>query len=219
VLLSRLRCFWNAGGAWVLLSPWSFTGCPLSDSYSIEPNSSEAGPEGIDAAVVGEAGAPFSDAKDAAPGGDAKDEASGAADAQMQQPVELARNKSATASSEQTSRGNLAPLGNDGSASTRWSASGPETPIWWRVDLGATHRLARVEIDWEFARTYGYLIEISNDDVAYVTAIDRSASADTAQSQSASVNSSARYLRITVTAVTSVPISWASFWEVRVFGW
>lgn len=132
--------------------------------------------------------------------------------------VELAHSKSVVASTEQTSKGNLAPLGNDGDPNTRWSASEALTPSWWRVDLGAAHHLSRVEIDWEFARSYGYLIEVSGDDIGYTTVVNRSASTDSSQNQSADIDVNARYVRITVTALTASPITWPSFWEVRVFG-
>jgi len=132
--------------------------------------------------------------------------------------VELAHNKNVAASTEQASKGNLAPLGNDGDPNTRWSASEAFIPSWWRVDLGAAHHLSRVEIDWEFARVYGYLIEVSSDDIGYTTVVDRSASTDSRQNQSADIDVNARYVRITVTALTASPITWASFWELRVFG-
>jgi hypothetical protein len=134
-------------------------------------------------------------------------------------PVELAQGKSVTASSEETSRGNLALLGNDGNPSTRWSASDGTIPAWWRVDLGLTYRLSRVEIDWEFARRYGYRIEVSDDDLNYVTVVDRSNNVDAAQKQTVNLNTSARFVKITVTWLTPFPASWASFWEVRVYGW
>jgi hypothetical protein len=202
-------------------------GCPLNDAYFIEANASEAGPTGGAGGVggagaggiggaggVGGAGAPGADARS-----DARlDATSDAVDEDGPQSIELAQNKPAIASSEQTSRGNLAPRGNDGSAFTRWSAAGPETPTWWRVDLGAPHWLSRIEIDWEFARPYGYLIEISDDDVTYVTAVDRSLSSDATQNQSAVMSISARYVRVTVTAVIAFPITYPGFWEVRVFG-
>ncbi|HEY3593872.1 MAG TPA: discoidin domain-containing protein, partial [Polyangiaceae bacterium] len=89
--------------------------------------------------------------------------------------IELASGKPATASSEQTSKGNLAGLGNDGIPTTRWSAADATTPKWWRVDLGAAHHISRVEIDWEFPRPYGYLIEVSTNDTTYATLVDRSA--------------------------------------------
>jgi alpha-L-fucosidase len=133
--------------------------------------------------------------------------------------VELAQGKSAAASTEQTTRGNLAPLGNDGNRATRWSASGAETPNWWRVDLGQTYRLSRVEIDWEYARAYGYRIEVSDDNANYITVVDRSNSMDATRNQTTDVNASARYVQITVTTLPVYPITWASFWEVRVFGW
>jgi alpha-L-fucosidase len=211
----------------------ALTGCPLSDNYLIDPamgsggttdllGSGGAGGTAVNDASTGgfSAGGATTDSStnDMGPGPKPKEK-----DAATDAPagpttVELAFNKSATASSEQTSKGNLAPLGNDGDPGTRWSAADAITPKWWRVDLGATHRISRVEIDWEFARPYGYLIEVSPNDTMYTTLVDRSANGDPTQSQAADVNAMGRYVRITVTSVTAIPISWASFWEVRVYG-
>jgi hypothetical protein len=192
-------------------------GCPLHDEFFIEPSSRDAATE---TSGGFEAGTDSS-------GGDSSRGDARIADATMSEAaameaappaVELAHNKNVAASTEQTSKGNLAPLGNDGDPSTRWSASEALIPSWWRVDLGAAHHLSRVEIDWEFARSYGYLIEVSGDDIGYTTVVDRSASTDPRQNQSADIDVTARYVRITVTALTASPITWPSFWELRVFG-
>jgi hypothetical protein len=211
---------------------WAFTGCPLSDDYLVDPNLGAGGttdpsgtggssPNGGAAGTDPRADATIADANAGDPGPPGPKPDTGPTPKEggpMPVMMELAQNKSATASSEQTSKGNLAGLGNDGDSTTRWSAADGMTPKWWRVDLGAPHHISRVEIDWEFARPYGYLIEVSPNDMMYTTLVDRSTSTDATQNQSADVNAMARYVRITVTSVTALPISWPSFFEVRVFG-
>ena len=65
-------------------------------------------------------------------------------------------------------------------------------------------------------------MSVSNDDIAYVVAIDQSASTLTDQTQSASfpAGTSGRYVRITVVGLpppTGLE-SWAGIYEVRLFG-
>ncbi|MFJ5775388.1 discoidin domain-containing protein [Streptomyces sp. NPDC093094] len=50
----------------------------------------------------------------------------------------------------------------DGSRSTRW-ASGWSDGQWLRIDLGSTHRVGRVTLDWERAYGRSYRIELSAD--------------------------------------------------------
>lgn len=145
--------------------------------------------------------------------------------------VELARGKSASADSEENNttsnppKVNLAASANDGSATTRWcAASGGEH--WWQVDLGATHALSRVEVDFEYPTqaantSYGYRVGVSVDGATFTTAIDQSTNTSTTMTQMASfpASTSSRYVRITVIPPTTTPsATWASFWEARVFG-
>lgn len=130
--------------------------------------------------------------------------------------IELALGRPATAKGAQTA--NPVTNGNDGIPTTRFCAADGTTGNWWRVDLGAVHQLARVEIMWEFARQYGYLVELSSDDVSYTTAADLSATTDTMQTQTVPLSTSARYLRITIAALPASPVTWMSFFEVRVYG-
>jgi hypothetical protein len=212
----------------------ALSGCPFSDNYFLETGSAEGGFGGAGASGRGGAGgisnsggAGMSGLADAGTGGGvafggaagADAGADGATAARDAGTRELAHNRPVAASSEQTSKGNVAPLGNDGNSTTRWSAADGNTPKWWRVDLGSVHRLSRIEIDWEFARVYGYVIEVSSDDTNYTVIIDRSNSFDSSENQGADVNASGRYVRVTVTALTANPITWASFYEARVYGW
>jgi hypothetical protein len=130
-------------------------------------------------------------------------------------PVLLSQGKAATASSEENSS-RTAAKGNDGSLSTRWGASSSAYPQWWRVDLGASHALSRMDIAWlnSSGRSYKYKIEVSTDGTTYTTKIDqsgRTANGDTSDSFTAT----ARYVRVTVTGSSS---GWASAYEFKVYG-
>ena len=128
----------------------------------------------------------------------------------------LALNKSATASSQQT--GNEANKGNDGSGTTRWASYDQFFPKTWTVDLGANYSLSKVEIDWENATsTYLYKIETSADNITFATALDKTGNTAQGKTSDAISVSSARYVRINVTGFTGT-YAWASFYECRVFG-
>lgn len=132
------------------------------------------------------------------------------------QTTNLALNKPATASSEETSKGNTAAKGNDGSTSTRWCAANGNTGQWWKVDLGQNYSLTGAEVMWEFSRVYKYKIEVSTDNTNWTLVVDRTNNTSNAQTQTHSFSATARYVRITVTGLEAN--TWASFWEFRVFG-
>jgi fibronectin type 3 domain-containing protein len=131
-------------------------------------------------------------------------------------PVLLSQAKTATASSFQT--GNNVAYGNDGILTNRWAANGPSMPQWWRVDLGASHTLTSVTIDWynSASRYYQYKIETSSDDVNYTTAVDKTGNT-TFGNTTDNFSATNRYVRITVT-FTSQTNGYASFNEAQVYG-
>jgi hypothetical protein len=145
--------------------------------------------------------------------------------------VELAQGRTATASSEENSptanppQVNPAPNANDANASTRWCAAGGGQ-AWWQVDLGASHPLSRIEIDFEYPAqamgfSYGYVVGVSGDGSTFTDAIDQTANTSTTMTQTANfpASTSGRYVRITVTPPTTTPNpTWSSFWEARVYG-
>jgi hypothetical protein len=69
---------------------------------------------------------------------------------------------------------------------------------------------------WEFdGRTYGYVIQVSPDNVLWTTVVDKRSNTNTAQTQQdAFTPRSARYVRIMITQLSAG--CWASFWEFRV---
>jgi hypothetical protein len=136
--------------------------------------------------------------------------------------VELAAGKKATASSYQT--GNEIAKGNDGDLGTKWCASDGTFPQWWRVDLGAVHSLNNFSVTWEHPdRKYTYIIETSQNDSVYVLQSSLSGTA-AVQGNTFAPGTSARYVRVTVTAAAPATYSgviyatWASFFELSVTG-
>jgi beta-galactosidase len=119
-------------------------------------------------------------------------------------PVNFAKGKPVTASSEESSKGNLKVLANDGDSSTRWCAADGSTGQWWQVDLGQVQpvRYLLIELERE-AKNYGYQVKASTDAATWETI----ASKDTSRfpqwggpTQSFhDVNVQARYLRIEFT--------------------
>jgi len=104
----------------------------------------------------------------------------------------------ATASSEESSKGNLAANAFDGDAQTRWCASGAGTDQWVQLDLGHEQKLGRVALEWEFPElTYGSVIETRADGNQW----------------SAFAPGPARFVRVRVTQLPEG--KWASVREVR----
>lgn len=129
-------------------------------------------------------------------------------------PILLSQGQPVTASSYQSGHDPVA--GNDGSGSTRWTASGSSYPQWWRVDLGSVWTISGVTIIWENSAnwSYKYRIEVSNNDTDYSTVVDqttRTAIGDTTDN----FNAAARYVRVTVTGSSG---GWASLYELQVGG-
>lgn len=137
---------------------------------------------------------------------------------------ELAKSKKATASTNEAA--NPVAEGNDGDSATRWCASSSAMPQWWRVDLVDTHLLTRVVLKFEHPeRTYVYIIETSPDDAVYTQRAMVTGTSDT-QIVDLPANVSGRYVRIKVISGTpykdgngTVYPTWASFWEMRVYGY
>ena len=128
--------------------------------------------------------------------------------------VLLSQGHPATASTSQS--GHAPAAGNDGSLSTRWSASSSSYPQWWRVDLGASHTLHSATINWlnSDTRSYKYTIDVSSDDVTYTTVVNQSNRTATGDSTD-NFNTTGRYVRITVTGSNGGS---ASFYECKVMG-
>jgi beta-galactosidase len=127
-----------------------------------------------------------------------------------------ALNKSASASSEESAKGNTAGKGNDGDISTRWCANDGGLNYWWKVDLDSVYHLVSSEVTWEVdGQVYGYMIQVSSNNVIWNTVVDKRNNTSTSQIQQDVFSANARYVRIMVTKLASG--CWASFWEFKVF--
>lgn len=134
----------------------------------------------------------------------------------------LALNKPASGSTEESSRSNYYKKGNDGWESTRWCASSEHMPEWWMVDLGALKSVAEFEIKFEnqgiIGDCYDFIIETSLDKSTWTRRVNQNPNTNTAQTQSFTLSTPviARYVRITINDAPRR--TWASFFEFRVFG-
>jgi alpha-L-fucosidase len=132
------------------------------------------------------------------------------------QPSDIAVGRTATASSEETTKGNTAAKAVDGDTSTRWCAANGNAGHWLKVDLGSTRSLTGTRIAWENDNAnYRYRIEGSTDNTTWTLLADRTATTSTSQVQVAQFRTQARYVRVTVTGTPSG--MWASIRNLEVY--
>ena len=120
----------------------------------------------------------------------------------------------ASASSEESSKDNLAQNAFDGDPDTRWCAENAGVNQWLALDLGRRMKLGGIEVDWEFPDlTYRYVVEGSNDGKQWRSL----AEGDTANgSERLRLAATVRHLRVRTTALPEG--KWASIREIRLFG-
>ncbi|HEX4724859.1 MAG TPA: discoidin domain-containing protein [Pseudonocardiaceae bacterium] len=124
----------------------------------------------------------------------------------------LSQGHPATASSvENTSF--PAPNAVDGNTGTRWSSAFSD-PQWLQVDLGATHTISQVTLNWETAFGKAFQIQTSNDATNWTTIF--TTTTGTGGVQTLNVSGSGRYVRM---LGTQRGTQWGySLWEFQVFG-
>jgi hypothetical protein len=127
----------------------------------------------------------------------------------------LALNKTVTVSSTD-STANAGSNAVDGNLTTRWSSAYSD-PQWIVVDLGATHSITEVDLNWETACGKNYVIQTSPDDVTWTTQTTVTGNTTTGLLQYPySTPISARYVRMYGTARAT---QWGySLWEFTVDG-
>jgi alpha-L-fucosidase len=132
------------------------------------------------------------------------------------QPADIAVGKTATAGSEETSKGNTAAKAVDGSTATRWCANNGNAGNWLTVDLGAAKSLTAPVSPGSWTPTnYRYRIEGSTDNTTWTTLVDRTDTTSTSQVQTVVLSAQARYVRVTVTGLpTGV---WASIRNLELY--
>ncbi|WP_327292998.1 discoidin domain-containing protein [Streptomyces sp. NBC_01198] len=124
----------------------------------------------------------------------------------------LALNRTATASSQEN--GSFGPQNAvDGNLGTRWS-SGFADPQWLSVDLGATHSICRVVLNWETAYGKSFQLQTSSDGTNWTPIY--TTTTGTGGIQTLDVSGSGRYLRLYGTA-RSTQYGY-SLWELQAFG-
>lgn len=132
------------------------------------------------------------------------------------EPVNLALHKPASASASQD--GHAPEDAVDGDSETRWCAPDNGDNYWWQVDLRKPQAITGCKIVWEQEdRPYQYTVTGSADGQAWKTlAQENGASARPQEDTHKFSADGVRYVRVTVTKAPSG--SWASFFEVEVFG-
>ncbi|PWK88231.1 glycosyl hydrolase family 8 [Lentzea atacamensis] len=102
----------------------------------------------------------------------------------------------------------------DGSTSTRWASVEGHDPEWLRVDLGSTHSISRVKLNWEVAYARAYRVQTSPDGSAW-SDIFSTTTGDGAVDD-LTVSGSGRYVRVYGTA-RGTPYGY-SLWELEIYG-
>ncbi len=101
----------------------------------------------------------------------------------------------------------------NGNTGTRWSSAFSD-PQWLEVDLGATHTISHVALNWEAAYAKAFQIQTSTDGTNWTTIY--STTTGTGGVQTIPVSGSGRYVRMYGTQrATGYGYS---LWEFQVFG-
>ncbi|HEV2344946.1 MAG TPA: discoidin domain-containing protein [Actinocrinis sp.] len=124
----------------------------------------------------------------------------------------LSQGKPTTASSQENASF-PAPNATDGNTGTRWSSAFSD-PQWLQVDLGATHTISKVVLQWEAAYAKAFQIQTSNDGTNWTTIY--STTAGPGGTQTLSISGSGRYVRMYGT--TRATQYGYSLWEFQVYG-
>jgi len=101
----------------------------------------------------------------------------------------------------------------DGNTGSRWSSAFSD-PQWIYVDLGATHSINKVVLNWEAAYGKAFQIQTSNDAATWTSIY--STTTGTGGVQTLNITGSGRYVRMYGT-VRALPYGY-SLWEYQVFG-
>ena len=130
-------------------------------------------------------------------------------------PTNLALNQPVTTSSTDYP-GDAGANAVDGNTNTRWSSAYSDSQ-WIVVDLGASHSISEIDLNWEAACGYNYLIQTSTDNVNWTTQNTVVANTTSGVIPYAYVNPvTARYVRMYGTQRAT---QWGySLWEIAVYG-
>lgn len=129
-------------------------------------------------------------------------------------PANLAKGKTAVASSIETSTTYVANNVTDGNYSTRWSSAYSD-PQWVYVDLGANYDINEVKITWETAYATAYQVQVSADASKWDTIKTVTGNATTTNDLKG-LTGTGRYVRIYGTARATA--YGYSIFELEVYG-
>jgi hypothetical protein len=124
----------------------------------------------------------------------------------------IAQGKPATASSTENATF-PASAAVDGNTATRWSSAFSD-PQWLQVDLGASHSISQVKLDWEAAYASAYQLQTSTDGTNWTTIY--STTTGTGGNQTLNVTGTGRYVRMYGTR-RATPYGY-SLYEFQVLG-
>jgi len=139
---------------------------------------------------------------------------------QPERPPNFAKSKPASASSEESDKGNLAVHANDSNRATRWCASDGTSEQWWQVDLGEIQSIGYLAIEFEReTKNYAYEVKVSTDASTWETIAAKSTSKLPRWGGPThvfhEVDAQARYVRIEFTQLQQG--TWASIKEFGVY--
>jgi beta-glucanase (GH16 family) len=124
----------------------------------------------------------------------------------------LSQGHTATASSTENA-GTPASAAVDGNTGTRWSSAFSD-PQWVQVDLGASHSISRVVLNWEAAYARAFSVQTSADGNSWTTI--SSTTTGTGGVQDLSVTGTGRFVRMNGTQRATQ--YGYSLWEFQVYG-
>lgn len=123
----------------------------------------------------------------------------------------------ASASSEETGKGNYAWKAVDGDEGTRWCAANPNYPQWLQLELEKPQALTGIKTTWENGGVYQFKVEGSTDGKTWSTLVDGSTNTVNAPySNDFAKVEGIRFVKIH--ALGKVGGGWASIREVRLQG-
>ncbi|WP_338403893.1 DUF1996 domain-containing protein [Cellulosimicrobium arenosum] len=137
----------------------------------------------------------------------------GAATVAVAAPGTLLSQGALTAASSSESGGLGPRFAVDGDRSTRW-ASQPGDDQWLRVDLGESHDLERIDLDWEAAYGKAFTLQVSDDGQTWSTVA--TVTDGNGSDQSYDVDTSGRYVQLVGTQ-RGTQYGYSVF-ELQVFG-
>ncbi|GAA1517578.1 hypothetical protein GCM10009827_035730 [Dactylosporangium maewongense] len=127
--------------------------------------------------------------------------------------TDIARGKTATASSVEPNSTLVAANAVDGNSTTRWGSVHAD-PQWLQVDLGASYNLNRVRINWEAAYAKAYQIQTSPDGSTWTNVY--STSSGDGGVDDVTLTGTGRYVRVNQTQRGT---QWGySIWDLSVYG-